>query len=163
MPATCVGTDSVYGSSTFSSSAITHAGATAKPSRTAASDHTFEYVRTTTSGRVVVDELERAPRRELAVRLVDDEQRAGLGRDRVGEPLDRRRAASTVPVGLFGLHTNTTAGRADRDQLPPPRRRRSRSRRARSPATTSVAVLRAMCACSAYVGSNISARRPGPP
>ena len=37
---------------TFSSSSITHCGATANPRRTAASDHTFEYVRTTTSGRV---------------------------------------------------------------------------------------------------------------
>ena len=51
VPASCVGTESAYGSSTFSSSSITHAGATAKPSRIAASDHTFEYVRTTTSGR----------------------------------------------------------------------------------------------------------------
>ena len=70
---------------------------------------------------------------------------------------------STVPVGLFGLHTNTIDGCAARDE-----RRRAASgsivkSARRSPATTSVPVMRAMCACSAYVGSNISARRPGPP
>ena len=41
-PRSASGTESVYGSKTFSSSAITHGGATAKPRRTAASDHTFE-------------------------------------------------------------------------------------------------------------------------
>ena len=71
-------------------------------------------------------------------------------------------AGSTVPVGLFGLHTNTIVGAC----------RPTRSRAAsgsmekstrRSPTTTSVPVMRAMCECSAYVGSNIAARRPGPP
>ena len=42
MPASWVGTDRLYGSKTFSSSATIHVGATAKPSRNAAIDHTFE-------------------------------------------------------------------------------------------------------------------------
>ena len=88
MPAICVGTDRVYGSSTFSSSAITHVGRDreAEPHR---GERPHLRVRAHDDERaVVVDQLERAPRRELAVGLVDDEQRPDLGRDRE-QPLDR--------------------------------------------------------------------------
>ena len=42
VPAACVSAARWYGSTTFSSSFTTHGGATQKPSRSAASDQTFE-------------------------------------------------------------------------------------------------------------------------
>ena len=71
-------------------------------------------------------------------------------------------ASSTVPVGLLGLHTNTIVGCCSATSARAASASIEKSAR-RSPTTTSVPVMRAMCACSAYVGSNIAARRPGPP
>ena len=68
---------------------------------------------------------------------------------------------STVPVGLFGLHRNTTVGRTDATSSAASVGDTKKSSR-RAPSTTAVPVTRAMWACRAYVGSNISARRPGP-
>ena len=162
VPATCVGTDRLYGSSTFSSSAIIHAGATAKPSRTAGERPHLRVGAHDDERAVVVDELERAPRRELAVRLVDDEQRADFGRGRE-QPLDglaRLDRAGRV-VRAAHEHDRRAASRAiGRDRvvgIDARSRRRARPRRPRCRCS------RAICACSAYVGSNISARRPAPP
>ena len=69
---------------------------------------------------------------------------------------------STVPVGLLGLQTNTTDGRVVRSSSAAEPTSIAKSG-PRSPTTTSVAVARAIWACSAYVGSNINARRPAPP
>ena len=69
---------------------------------------------------------------------------------------------STVPVGLFGLHTNTIDGRSAADE-DTDLGGRDAEVGVRSPVTTSVPVIWQMCECSAYVGSNTSARRPGPP
>ena len=69
--------------------------------------------------------------------------------------------SSTSPVGLFGEHRNVTAGRAASTT-----RRASTGSSvksaARSPSTTVAPVIRAMWACSWYVGSNVTTDRPGP-
>ena len=105
----------LYGSATFSSSSTTHAGATAKPSRIAASDHTFEYVRTTTSGRD-------SSTSSIALHGANSPYASSTtSRAPCSAASVARRStcarSSTVPVGLFGLHTNTIAGRADGEQL----------------------------------------------
>ena len=51
VPASCVGTDRCTAATPSRARRSPTPAPTAKPSRTAASDHTFEYVRTTTSGR----------------------------------------------------------------------------------------------------------------
>ena len=101
--------------------------------------------------------LDRRRRRELAVGLVDDHE-PGRG---VEDRLDRRRrldgarrvvrAAEEHDLGLLALD--------DRDRVVGDRSTKSSRRGA---VTTSVPVMRAMWLCSAYVGSNTSARRPGP-
>ena len=68
-------------------------------------------------------------------------------------------AGSTVPVGLLGLHTNTIVGACSSISARGASGSIEKSAR-RSPTTTSVPVMRAMCVCSAYVGSNT--RRAGP-
>ena len=114
-----------YGSTTFSSSATTHGGATAKPSRSAAIDHTFEYVRTTTSGRSSRRARARSTartRRRPRRRRRDRRRRRRAGASTVV-------AGSTVPVGLFGLHTNTIVGACRPISVAARRRDRWRSRR----------------------------------
>ncbi|GIU90406.1 MAG: hypothetical protein KatS3mg010_1505 [Acidimicrobiia bacterium] len=65
-------------------------------------------------------------------------------------------------MGLFGLQTKTTAGRVSRTSAVASSTAILKSG-ARSPATTVVPVRRAMWPCRAYVGSKITADRPGPP
>jgi hypothetical protein len=101
---------------------------------------------------LVVDELERAPRRELAVGLVDDSSAPASARCEQRSTVSR---GSTVPVGLFGLHTNTTTdGAADES------RRASRVDREvgrASPVTISVLVI-ARSARAARRSARTSAR-----
>ena len=91
-PASWVAADRWYGSTTFSSSLTSGAGPTTNPSRSAASDHTFEYVRTTTSGTSSATSSSALQLGELAVRLVDHEQARPVIDDRGEQRLDRRRA-----------------------------------------------------------------------
>ena len=69
---------------------------------------------------------------------------------------------SRVPVGLLGLHTNTTAGRSAAITSPASVGE-TRKSAVRSAVVTRVPVMRQMWAWRAYVGSNTTAVRPGPP
>ncbi len=80
VPASWVGTDRLYGSSTLSSSAIIHVGRD-REAEPDAGERPHLRVRAHDGERQVFgDELQRAPLRELAVGLVDHEHRADLGR-----------------------------------------------------------------------------------
>ena len=140
MPASCVGTDRWYGSTTFSSSATTHGGATQKPSRNGGQRPHLRVGAHHDEREVVVDELERAPARELAVGLVDDEQAAPCSATTASSRSTVSRG-STVPVGLFGLQTNTTAGLRRARSARRPRSGSIAKSAARSPVTTSVPVI----------------------
>ncbi len=69
---------------------------------------------------------------------------------------------SARPVGLFGEHKNVMSGRDSPSSATASSRSIWKSS-SRAPSTTSVPVMRAMCECSAYVGSKSRALRPGPP
>ena len=71
-------------------------------------------------------------------------------------------AGSTVPVGLLGLHSKTSAGRCSATSARAAAGSTVKSA-VRSPTTTAVPVMRAMCECRAYVGSKTAAVRPAPP
>ena len=91
---------------------------------------------------VVVDELERAPRRELAVGLVDDEQRADFG-PRPRAAARRSRAARPCRSGCSGCTRTRPTAASTRTSVDRARRRRSRSRRrARRPRPRSPVIAR---------------------
>ena len=93
---------------------------------------------------VVVDQLERRPRGELAVGLVDDQRARARGR----APSRTVASSSSMPVGLFGEHRKVMAGVASASTRRTSSRSRARSS-VRSPTATPVPVMRAMWLCSA--------------
>ena len=88
---------------------------------------------------VVVDELERAPRRELPVRLVDHEQRARLGREPRGA-VPRSRAARPFRWGCSGCTRTRPTGVSTAPAAAAASTSIAKSA-PRSPTTTSVAVV----------------------
>src|SRR3954452_19895818 len=109
VPASWVGTDRLYGNNTLLHSSIIQLGPTPKPRRTPASDHTFEYVRTTKIGDL-------SSTRSSALQGANSPYASSTTSTAPCAAAASARCAivaggSTVPVGLLGLHTNTTDGR----------------------------------------------------
>ena len=138
VPASWVGTDRWYGSTTFSSSATSHSGRDREPEphrgqrphlRVGAHDHERRGRRRRARARSTA-RTRRRPRRRRAA--------PPLSRDRRSSSASTTSRGSTVPVGLFGLHTNTIAGRcraisaAAASRSIAKSRRRARPRRPRS-------------------------------
>ena len=124
-PASCVGTESAYGSATFSSSSTTHAGPDREPEPDRG-ERPHLRVRAHDDERArLVDELDRAPRRELAVGLVDDEQGTVVARERrqaFDLPRGRRRCRSgcsgctrTRSLGALDASSSSAAVDVDRE------------------------------------------------
>ena len=121
--------------------------------------HVLENVRTTTSGTVLGDEVERASSRRTGRR--PRRRRPGPA-PTSSSGVARTAGSSTSPVGLFGEHRNVTVGLVLARRAAATSAGSSVKSAARSTSTTVAPVMRAMWACSWYVGSNVSDRAAGP-